>query len=88
MCLIICLQIIHCLVGLSMEEAGISLQKGVTRSSGLRLLVLRARTEKVKSHFKCRIATLWNNLPLSIVPISRFHLFRRALYSHFMSKKE
>ena len=41
-------KIIHGLVGLSMDEAGISLQigLGVTRSSGLRLLVLRARTVK------------------------------------------
>ena len=58
-----------------MDEAGISLQKGVTRSSGLRLLVLRARTKKVKFHFKYRIATLWNDLLLSIVSIPRFHFF-------------
>ena len=81
-------KIIHGLVGLSMDEAGISLQKGVTHSSDLRLLVLRVCTEKVKSHFKYRIATLWNDLPLSIVSIPRFHLFRCALYSHFMSKEE
>ena len=51
-------KIIHCLVGLSMDEAGIYLQKGVTRSSYLWLLVLRACTKKIKSYFKYRIATL------------------------------
>ena len=77
-------KIIHGLVGLFIDEAGISLQKSVTRSSGLRLLVLRARTEKVKSYFKCRIATLRNDLSLSVVIIPRFHVFRRALYKRRM----
>ena len=82
-------KIIHGLVGLSMDEAEITLQKGGTRGSDLRLLVLRARTERVKSHFKFRIATLWiNDLPLSIVSIPRFNLFRRSLYGHFISKGE
>ena len=54
-------KIFHDLVSLSMGEAGISLQKDVTRGSDRRLLVLLARTEKVKSHFKYKIATLWNN---------------------------
>ena len=76
------------MVGLSTDEAGISIQKSVTHGAGLRLLVLRARSEKVKSHLKYRIATLWNDLLLSIVSIPRFHLFRRALYSHFMSKED
>ena len=71
-----------------MDEAGISLQNGVICSSDLRLLVLRARTEKVKSHFKYRNATLRNDLPLSDVSNPRFHLFRRVLYSRFMSKEE
>ena len=52
-----------------MDETGISLQISVIRSSGLRLLALRARTVKVNSHFKYRIVTLWNDLPLSIVSI-------------------
>ena len=68
-------EIIYGLVSLSLDEAGISLQIGVTRSSGLRLLVLRARTVKVKSHFKYRITTLWNDLPLSIVSIPCFSSF-------------
>ena len=50
-------KIIPDLVGLSMDEAGISLQKSVTHGSDLRLLVC-ARTEQVKSHFKYRIAIL------------------------------
>ena len=81
-------KIIHGFVGLSMDEAGISFQIGVNRSSGLQLLVLRACTVKVKFHFKYKIATLLNDLPLSIVAIPRFHLFRRVLYNHFMSKEE
>ena len=81
-------KIIHGLVGLSMDEEGISLQVGVTLSSSLRLLVLCARKIKVKSHLKYRIATLRNDLPSSIFSTPRFHLFRRALYSHFISKEE
>ena len=81
-------KIIHSLVGLSMDEAGINLQNGVTCGYDLQLLILRARTERVKSHFMYRNTTLRNDLSLSIVSIPHFNLFRRALYSHFMPKEE
>ena len=48
-------KVVHGLADLSMGEAGISLQKGVTRGSGLRLSVLRARTESIESHFNSSI---------------------------------
>ena len=71
-----------------MDEAGINLQNGVTCGYDLQLLILRARTERVKSHFMYRNTTLRNDLSLSIVSIPHFNLFRRALYSHFMPKEE
>ena len=50
-------KIIHGPIGLSTDEqSGIAFQKGVTCGSNLRLSVVRARTERVKSHFKNRIA--------------------------------
>ena len=73
-------KIIHGLAGLSMDESEINLQKDMTRGSELRLSVLLACTEIVKSHFKYRIATLWNVLLLSIVSIPQFNFFRSVLY--------
>ena len=81
-------KIIHGLLGLFMDETEISFRIDMTRSSDLRLVVLRAHTVKGKSHFKYRIATLWNDLPLSIVSIPRVYLCQRVLYNHFMSEEE
>ena len=61
--LIVTYKVIHRLVDLSIGEASISLQKGVTRGLELRITVLQACTESIKSHFRFRIAALWNELP-------------------------
>ena len=45
-----------------MDELGITLQKSGIRGYYLQLPVLRARTERVKSHFKYGIATLYGKI--------------------------
>ena len=45
--------------------------------------MLRARTDSVKLHFRFGIATLWNELPLTVISLPHLTLFKHALRNQF-----
>ena len=78
-------RVLHGLYDVSAGDIGISVQRGTTRGSNLRLVVPLSRNAAVKSFYRFRLPVLWNKLPLCTLSASNFFAFKRAVCEHYIS---
>ena len=75
-------ELIHGLHGITLEDAGLSLCKSITRGSGVRLKQGHVINNAICNLFKYRAPRQWNSLPLNIVQCTNFTSFKRKLFVH------
>jgi hypothetical protein len=69
----------HNMVGLRLDEAGLSININNTRGGGTRLMQQHVSTVKAASYFKHRAASLWNSIPNNVTLCSSLTMFKRHL---------
>ena len=74
--MILVYKILHGLMDITPEDAGLNLCKSNTRGGGLRLLQPRASTAAAASLFPSRASSQWNSLPLDIIKRPSLSLFK------------
>ena len=74
--MILVYKILHGLMDITPEDAGLNLCKSNTRGGGLRLLQPRASTAAAASLFPSRASSQWNSLPLDIIKPPSLSLFK------------
>ena len=73
-------KLIHGLLGITLEDAGLSLCNSITRRSGVRLKRGHVINNAICNLFKYRASQQWNSLPLNITQCTNFTSFKRKLF--------
>jgi hypothetical protein len=69
----------HNMVGLRLDEAGLSININNTRGGGTRLMQQHVSTVKAASYFKHRASSLWNSIPNNVILSPSITIFKRQL---------
>lgn len=69
----------HNMLGVTLNDVGLSLSANNTRGGGLRLQQHHTTSVSSASHFKYRAGTMWNALPYDIIRQPSLSLFKNAV---------